>query len=79
MGEDVDVVSASVHPGGDVDCNGGVDPVDGLKLLRYDAGLEVQQEEGVSGDRGCSDNRLLATLLTRRNIWVPNAAIICRH
>ena len=33
----------------------------------------------MSGDRGCSDNRLLATLLTRRNIWVPNAAIICRH
>ncbi len=31
---------------GDVDCNGNVDPVDSLKLLRYDAGLSVPQEPG---------------------------------
>ena len=29
---------------GDVDCNGNVGPVDGLKVLRFDAGLTVQQE-----------------------------------
>ncbi|HUF54339.1 MAG TPA: hypothetical protein VMR52_11285 [Dehalococcoidia bacterium] len=28
---------------GDVDCSGGVDPVDALKLLRHDAGLSVAQ------------------------------------
>jgi hypothetical protein len=27
--------------GGDVDCSGSADPIDGLKLLRYDAGLSV--------------------------------------
>jgi hypothetical protein len=31
---------------GDVDCSGGVNPVDTLKLLRFDAGLSVQQGAG---------------------------------
>ena len=44
MGQEVDLVAASLHRWGDVDCNGAVDPIDGLKLLRYDAGLEVQQK-----------------------------------
>ncbi len=38
--------NASPHPWGDVDCSGDVTPVDSLKLLRYDAGLSVTQEEG---------------------------------
>jgi Tol biopolymer transport system component len=46
MGQEVNVVGASLHLWGDMDCNGTVDPVDALKLLRYDTGLEVQQEEG---------------------------------
>ena len=29
---------------GDTDCDGDVDPVDGLKDLRFDAGLSVDQE-----------------------------------
>ena len=31
---------------GDVDCDGVVNPVDALKLLRFDAGLPVQQAQG---------------------------------
>jgi len=31
---------------GDVDCSGEVNPVDALKLLRYDAGLTVNQPAG---------------------------------
>jgi hypothetical protein len=31
---------------GDVDCDDDVDPVDSLKVLRHDAGLDVQQEPG---------------------------------
>jgi hypothetical protein len=30
---------------GDIDCGGSVDPIDALKLLRYDAGLNVEQPE----------------------------------
>ena len=41
MGEDVDVQNASIHRWGDIDCSEVVDPVDALKLLRYDAGLDV--------------------------------------
>lgn len=37
--------SASLHPWGDVDCSGDVTPVDSLKILRYDAGLSVAQED----------------------------------
>jgi hypothetical protein len=31
---------------GDVDCDGQVNPIDSLKILRHDAGLEVQQPAG---------------------------------
>ncbi|MCI0783958.1 MAG: PD40 domain-containing protein [Chloroflexi bacterium] len=31
---------------GNVDCDGQVSPVDSLKILRYDAGLDVAQEQG---------------------------------
>jgi hypothetical protein len=31
---------------GDIDCDGAIGPIDALKLLRHDAGLEVMQEEG---------------------------------
>ena len=31
---------------GDVDCSGEVNPIDSLKILRSDAGLDVAQEEG---------------------------------
>lgn len=31
---------------GDVDCGGGISPVDSLKILRYDAGLDVSQAPG---------------------------------
>jgi hypothetical protein len=30
----------------DIDCNGDVNPIDVVKILRYDAGLPVQQEPG---------------------------------
>jgi hypothetical protein len=46
MGEEVDVLNASLHLWGDVDCSGAVNPVDSLKVLRFDAGLSVSQEEG---------------------------------
>jgi hypothetical protein len=46
MAEVVEVAAASPHPWGDVDCSGEVSPVDSLKLLRFDAGLEVAQEDG---------------------------------
>jgi hypothetical protein len=46
MGEEVDVEGASAHPWGDIDCNGAVDAVDALKVLRYDAGLGVVPAEG---------------------------------
>ena len=46
MGETVDVSGASLHPWGDVDCSGAVDPIDSLKLLRSDAGLSVTQADG---------------------------------
>ncbi|MEX0682057.1 MAG: hypothetical protein WD472_01190, partial [Dehalococcoidia bacterium] len=44
LGEVVEVANASPHPWGDVDCSGEVNPVDSLKLLRFDAGLPVAQE-----------------------------------
>ncbi len=40
---------ASPHTWGDVDCSGFVNPVDSLKLLRFDAGLGVTQEPGCPG------------------------------
>ena len=45
MGEEVDIISASLHLWGDIDCSGAVDPVDGLKLLRFDAGLSIAKPE----------------------------------
>jgi hypothetical protein len=45
MGQEVDVVDASIHPWGDVDCSDAVDPVDGLKILRADAGLSVDKPD----------------------------------
>jgi hypothetical protein len=43
MGQTVEVVGASPHAWADIDCSGAVDPVDSLKLLRFDAGLSVSQ------------------------------------
>ncbi|MEX0682182.1 MAG: hypothetical protein WD904_01345 [Dehalococcoidia bacterium] len=37
---------ATVFIWGDVDCNGQVNPVDSLKILRFDAAMGVQQEPG---------------------------------
>ena len=39
------MLNASPHVWGDADCNGEMTPVDSLKILRYDAGLDVSQEE----------------------------------
>jgi CSLREA domain-containing protein len=49
LGTEVDVLNASLHTWGDVDCSGAVDPVDSLKVLRSDAGLSVSQEAGCPG------------------------------
>lgn len=49
LGEVVEVLNASPHIWGDVDCGGEVTPVDSLKLLRFDAGLPVAQEQGCPG------------------------------
>ncbi len=46
MGSDIDVLFASPHMWGNVDCKDGVSPVDALKILRFDAGLSVSQEAG---------------------------------
>ena len=46
MGANIQVLNASPHIWGDVDCDGAMTPVDSLKILRYDAGLSVSQEEG---------------------------------
>jgi hypothetical protein len=47
MGEEVDVVNASLHLWGDVDCSEDPpDPIDSLKILRFDAGLSVAQAAG---------------------------------
>jgi hypothetical protein len=40
----VDVLFAALHILGDVDCSGALNPVDSLKILRFDAGLSVSQE-----------------------------------
>ena len=44
--EIIEVVDASPHIWGDVDCKDGMTPVDSLKILRYDAGLSVSQADG---------------------------------
>ena len=41
MGADVDIQGDGSYPWGDLDCSGVADPVDGLKVLRFDAGLDV--------------------------------------
>jgi hypothetical protein len=46
MGATIEVLNASPHVWGDVDCKDGMAPVDSLKILRFDAGLSVSQEEG---------------------------------
>jgi hypothetical protein len=56
LGEDVEVLEiepAGLGEGdgdprvwGDADCNDEIDPVDSLKILRHDAGLDVAQGEG---------------------------------
>jgi len=46
LGTTVDVLFASPHVWGDIDCKDGVTPVDALKILRFDAGLDVTQEAG---------------------------------
>ncbi len=42
----MEVAAASLHPWGDVDCDGDVDAVDALKILRKVANLSVLQEPG---------------------------------
>jgi CSLREA domain-containing protein len=49
LGTEVDVLLASLHTWGDVDCSEAVDPIDSLKILRSDAGLSVSQEAGCPG------------------------------
>jgi len=49
MGASIEVLNASPHIWGDVDCNGAMTPVDSLKTLRFDAGLSASQEEGCPG------------------------------
>ena len=46
MGTDIEVLLASPHIWGDVDCLNGMSPVDSLKILRFDAGLSVAQADG---------------------------------
>lgn len=46
MGDEIDVIGASLHPWGDVDCSGAVDAIDTLKTLRAEGGLSVSQPEG---------------------------------
>ena len=46
MGANIEILNASPHIWGDVDCAGGMSPVDSLKILRHDAGLSVAQAEG---------------------------------
>ena len=46
MGANIQVLNASPHIWGDVDCDGAMTPVDSLKLLRFDAGLSVSQADG---------------------------------
>ena len=41
MGVAVDVEGAGTYGWGDLDCSAAADPVDGLKILRFDAGLDV--------------------------------------
>ena len=43
MGANIQVLNASPHIWGDVDCKDGMTPVDSLKILRYDAGLSASQ------------------------------------
>ena len=45
LGTEVDVLNASLHLWGDVDCSGALNPVDSLNVLRFDAGLSVAQGE----------------------------------
>lgn len=40
------IASVPVTPWGDVDCSSSADPVDSLKVLRFDAGLSVAQNAG---------------------------------
>ena len=49
MGQGIEVLNASPHIWGDVDCKDGMTPVDSLKVLRFDAGLSVSQEEDCPG------------------------------
>ena len=49
IGVVVEVANASPHPWGDIDCGGDVNPIDSLKLLRYDGGLSVAQEPDCPG------------------------------
>ncbi len=39
-------LGAPTYLWGDVDCSGAINPIDSLKLLRFDAGLSVSQEAG---------------------------------
>ena len=49
MGQAIEILNASPHIWGDVDCTGDMSPVDSLKVLRFDAGLSASQEEGCPG------------------------------
>ncbi|HUF52781.1 MAG TPA: hypothetical protein VMR52_03270 [Dehalococcoidia bacterium] len=40
------IASVPVTPWGDVDCSGSADPIDALKILRFDASLSVNQADG---------------------------------
>ena len=46
MGAEIEVLGASPHIWGDVDCTGDMNPADSLKLLRFDAGFGVASEAG---------------------------------
>ena len=64
---------------GNVECNAAIDPVDALKLLRFDAGLEVQQEDGCPEIGEAVTPKRLAPSVDTPSRPVPNAAIMCQH
>ncbi len=46
MGHELTPVASLQFAWGDVDCGGGINPVDALKVLRSDAGLSVNKAPG---------------------------------
>jgi hypothetical protein len=74
---DAPIVEGEVGISGDVDCSGGVNSIDALKLLRHVAGLDVAQTDPCP-DIGTADGELFGDINCDGSITAVDALFVLR-